>query len=415
MSYDFFFSYARENRNAYLERFFDDLSEAVQLRKGENVGIGFFDQETLKLGEPWSPTLLEALQTSRTLVSMYSPAYLKSEFCGKEWQVFRMRQELYNKTRDSGPSVSIIKPVIWFPSDEYPEDVARLQYLTGDEDELHNKLGLYWLCKQGCGRYKRAYTEFIRRFADELWRTILDVNDNIPCLANISSMDAIENPFQESVNQLQPAQQRGPKFVHFIVVAATPEQLRGIRNLDPYGENGGVDWCPYLPPVPSPIGPLAQRVASDPELNYNSNVLICSASFQLVEHVRKAEADRNIVILFVDSWSAGFYESLLREFDRQNYINCSIFIPWNREDQDTLQNYEQLQRKMRSILERWSTTKHSIYYRDDIYSADQLCGQIRETLIRIEANIVNKASVNADRHLPTGEAPRIENTLHRGI
>ena len=37
----------------------------------------------------------------------------------------------------------------------------------------------------------------------------------------------------------------GPKFVYFILVSQ------------------GIDWKPYLPPEPTPIGPMVQRVASD--------------------------------------------------------------------------------------------------------------------------------------------------------
>lgn len=72
MVYEFFFSYTRANNDDYLKQFFEDLDDAVRLRRGQAQGtrVGFFDQVGLQLGDEWGDVLGEALQTSKTMVCL---------------------------------------------------------------------------------------------------------------------------------------------------------------------------------------------------------------------------------------------------------------------------------------------------------------------------------------------------------
>ena len=58
MSYDFFLSYTRANNDAFLKKFFDDLSQGIRDIKslGPEAEVGFFDQHDIELGEQW-PTV----------------------------------------------------------------------------------------------------------------------------------------------------------------------------------------------------------------------------------------------------------------------------------------------------------------------------------------------------------------------
>lgn len=87
MAYEFFFSYTRANNDPYLKLFFDAVSEVIRERRGlpANVPVGFFDQRELELGEDWDQAIVDALQTSRVFLAVWSPGYFKSEYCGKEW------------------------------------------------------------------------------------------------------------------------------------------------------------------------------------------------------------------------------------------------------------------------------------------------------------------------------------------
>jgi len=101
MAYEFFFSYTRGNSGQYLQQFFahlsDELREQMGLPKGTEVG--FFDQQEIELGEEWQETILGALQASKVMVSVYSPGYFKSPYCGKEWQFFQMRREAFRRSK----------------------------------------------------------------------------------------------------------------------------------------------------------------------------------------------------------------------------------------------------------------------------------------------------------------------------
>src|SRR5690349_808143 len=97
MGFYFFLSYARASDGGHVKKFFDDLSQAIRDKKGlnETETVGFFDMRNIELGREWEPEIIGALQKCHTMVCLYAPAYFKSSYCGKEWEIFRLRQRLY--------------------------------------------------------------------------------------------------------------------------------------------------------------------------------------------------------------------------------------------------------------------------------------------------------------------------------
>ena len=93
MAYEFFCSYARANNNDYLKRFFKDLSENVREKLGGQIGadVAFFDQTEVELGADWDATIVDALNSTRALVALASPAFFKSPYCSKELGLFESR------------------------------------------------------------------------------------------------------------------------------------------------------------------------------------------------------------------------------------------------------------------------------------------------------------------------------------
>ena len=79
MPYDFFFSYRRADFGAPMREFFTDLGEEVRKLRGldKHENPAFFDQESIETGDNWDAALLAALQQSRVLVPLYSPAYFR--------------------------------------------------------------------------------------------------------------------------------------------------------------------------------------------------------------------------------------------------------------------------------------------------------------------------------------------------
>jgi len=93
MPYDFFLSYSRGNSGPQLKRFFKDLSDVVRQKRGlpQGATVGFFDQNSLERGDEWESEIVDAIQTSKVMVAITSPAYFKSDYCGKELGLFQQR------------------------------------------------------------------------------------------------------------------------------------------------------------------------------------------------------------------------------------------------------------------------------------------------------------------------------------
>jgi hypothetical protein len=118
MAFLFFTSYARlDNREGRLTTAVNRLRDRLIAKTGENVEI-FFDTQELKNGVEWQERLGAALKDTRVIVCLCSPAYLKSAFCAKEFEIFRLRVEAA-----AGHDVAII-PIVWEPS-PLPEVIRR--------------------------------------------------------------------------------------------------------------------------------------------------------------------------------------------------------------------------------------------------------------------------------------------------
>src|SRR5215475_11313015 len=85
----FFFSYARNDRNELMERFFAELLDQVGRRGAFDTSVVcFHDLTSLDAGVLWEQHILQALQNSAVFVAMYTPWYFehvpgKRCFCGR--------------------------------------------------------------------------------------------------------------------------------------------------------------------------------------------------------------------------------------------------------------------------------------------------------------------------------------------
>jgi TIR domain len=98
-------------------RFFDELcaevAPLVHLQYGSDMG--FMDVEGLPGGMNWHPELMRALGTCQVLVSLLSAPYLMSEWCGKEWHAFTLRNRTTQQGAHASPYQGCIIPVLWAP------------------------------------------------------------------------------------------------------------------------------------------------------------------------------------------------------------------------------------------------------------------------------------------------------------
>ncbi|HKG23709.1 MAG TPA: TIR-like protein FxsC, partial [Blastocatellia bacterium] len=153
--YWFFLSYAKRDAldNHYLKKFYKDLAQAVGRAAALDSSvadseIGFFDGQGIETGDSWRGTLTEALQTSRVLVCLFSRSYFNSEFCGKEFHVFRARLEDYRRSSKAKERPALILPVLWdnpFKLPKMPAAVTEMQYTHDDFGATYAREGLQLL------------------------------------------------------------------------------------------------------------------------------------------------------------------------------------------------------------------------------------------------------------------------------
>src|SRR5258705_6503331 len=94
MRYWFYLSCAQADWEPSLERFHNDLSLALsyKTRVPEN-DLGFFGVNKVEAGSQGVESLITALNDSRILIPLLTPAYFLSDICAKEWRIFRLREE----------------------------------------------------------------------------------------------------------------------------------------------------------------------------------------------------------------------------------------------------------------------------------------------------------------------------------
>ncbi|WP_149831344.1 TIR-like protein FxsC [Streptomyces tailanensis] len=169
----FFLSYARrDDRATYVGRFYNDLLQALAPPvKGSARQPAFHDVENIMEGDDWPIELSRAVGSCRAIVALYSPAYFRSEYCGREWTHFAARVERYRQLTFVQPRALV--PVIWEPVSqrEMPAEVRAIQYGEAGLGEEYLRHGLLQLMRSDPGgpAYRHVVAELaerVRRAAD---------------------------------------------------------------------------------------------------------------------------------------------------------------------------------------------------------------------------------------------------------
>ena len=185
----FFLSYVHDegSDDASVRKFFGDLHHDVQLRSGFRRELVGFCDTTLRVGDRWSPALVEALCTCTAFVPLCSPTYFRSSACGKEWWIFRQRMAAVSSSRAASPLV----PLKWIVPFEMPEPVRDIQYLDGDFGDHYARLGLRDLIE--IPEYQRGYRTLLNALAlriTELANTV-----TVPPYRSSAAFDDVEAAF----------------------------------------------------------------------------------------------------------------------------------------------------------------------------------------------------------------------------
>jgi FxsC-like protein len=404
MVYEFFLSYARANNDPYLRQFFDEVSQVIRDLHGSPPGaaVGFFDQRELELGEDWDASIVEALQTAKVIVPVFSPGFFKSEYCGKELALFRQRCAAAVGPGQALPP--LMKPIIWVPlaEGEIPPAAGIGQHSFGDPQALHNTRGFKYLLKQ-LQDHRTEYNDLVEKLGREIVaagkRYPLQRLSRVPRLAEVASLWAPAPGPGGGTASLS-----GPKHVRLVYVAADPREFGDARSKDAYVDSGGADWKPFLPASTVRIHRLVQNLVSSDDLDFTSEELPWSPN--LIAEIGAALDRRHIVVLIVDGWSVhwkGHYREVLKALDQRLDYHWCVLVPWNEQDPDTVLKRQEIVAAINQTFDRHANLwRNPMFYRDAITSADGLKVALREVLTHLKDEIRKRAPV--DMPVPTGPA-----------
>jgi FxsC-like protein len=218
----------------------------------------------------------------------------------------------------------------------------------------------------------------------------------LPPLPQLPPIDEVGDAFRRRgpgpVKPLAGSCNTGPRFVQFVFVAGRRDELGSVRErLDPYGDDGGYDWYPYLPEVKERVGITSMSVACMEKLMFE----FVPFNDDIIVNIKKAERENKIVAILVDTWTLRLprYRTLMNEYDGQRLPNCAVLVCWNSRDEElTEAEREELKAKLST-----SFVNHIVEPNPNIFleidSHEELVKELPALLNKAHRRISEKAEV----------------------
>jgi FxsC-like protein len=402
MSYLFFLSYARDDNNTdgLVKKFYEDLSKDIAGKIAASPNdVGFFDGAEIEPGAAWDQKLALALQQSSVFIAIYSPYYFQKKFCGKEWAVFRSRVEVYAKGLPKGSEFpALMFPVLWQKEDyvlpRIPTPLDRIQYKFDDYGRAYAEQGLRVMLRNK--KFRQQYDDFIPVLADKIIEAAQ--RHKLPALPNPPALDQITETFPAASTapaEVAAPQAAGanPRYVKFIFLAGRKQELQPFRaSLDPYGEENGGEWKPWLPDPRDEVDRLVQDVIH--RENFVSEGAI-PLDDNLEKRLDEAESTNKIVVIVVDMWTLQLanYRKLMHDVvDPKQLVNCVIVVPWNPQDAEAVNQRQKLETLLQATFVR-HTASESPDLLTQIDSATKMKDRLAAMLQVTKSKIIKRAEV----------------------
>lgn len=338
----FFFSYARNDKSSYLDKFFKILRDEVMRKTAVKspTEACFRDTDNIELGNRWTHELVNAIQTTKVLVCLYSPSYFGSEYCGKEVHVFQSRIVEYKKANPNTPDV--ILPVLWETPRTFsvPLSLKEIQYCPPSFHEDYPLNGLLTFSK--LRKYKDAYSFFVEQLALKIQEVSAAIElpegkfEDITSISNAFAIDEGKDKKQTLLSVSNP----NPKQTRVVFAAGVKSELVGIKTeTENYGDRSEY-WKPFYPETEDEIGIISQQVISEKKFHY----LPIQFSDNFSEQIREAEENNCVAVLIVDPWSVKLekYRKPIHKFSKDQFINSAVVVVWNDRDGETTNKKDEL-------------------------------------------------------------------------
>lgn len=400
----FFLSYARADSNVYFTKFVEQLRIAVQARVGGTLAdTGFVDTSQVQVGADWSAELTRALQSCRVFVPVFSNDFFRSEFCGREWAMFRRRSEAAPDAH--GPAAtSRIVPVLWGSPAVFegvPAVCSALQYTHGLHGEQYAKSGLGQMVRVP-KLYDGEWENVVERIADRIVE--VSKQPELPTPDALADVLEIDPDFPRAA--LTESEPTGPEFAQFVFAVGRRSELEGLQDvnknqipvpLDSYFDEYW-KWRPY-PPSPAKFQQIVQRVSEDVGL---TGVAI-PLDDQLPARLQQSSENDAIFALVVDAWSVLLspYREFLTSYARAAATSarraaCTILV-WNPSDQTAADHRQELDGQIGEIFGPLLDARGRVLLNPSAtdlvvaQSAEQLRAQLRESLQTAKIRALNDA------------------------
>ncbi len=401
-NYWVFLSYARRDakglegkENPFFERFYKDLASEIGKVAAipasiPEKDIQFYDREDIEIGADWSKTLYDALQSSKVFVCLFSPSYFKSEYCGKEFQVFNERVKKYKAALSQNVrEPELIIPVLWENPNRFleplPEAVSGIQYADKNLGLGYSNIGVSQMLRL---QKEVDYQEFLINLADKIYKEAqfhpMPPEPSIKPLKDVKS--AFHVPPTPAVVAGAVPGAKGPSIAWFIYAAGGKADYNNIRQQQSqifYG-NSGLEWQPYYPTDPNIIHYIAATVATTKGLA----PIPLAVSNSLIDQLEEAEDNNTIAVIIIDPWSIKLpaFEQPLKQFDRTRLSNCGVIIVWNENDQETKTARTALETLLQKTFSRNYISK-DILFQPSISSETELRTKLGEAIEEVRKKI----------------------------
>jgi hypothetical protein len=375
----FFFSYATDDSDPWLDQIFADLELEVRQLIGapRKLEVGYKYQRDNEPGDDWPTELVTALMNCRVIVPAYSPSYFSRLYCGREIGVFLSRCNRYIQKQGGGTATAIVPFTLIPLRRPVPVRVTRIQTAGTEYGPTYAGEGLLHLRR--LKDHLDEYSRFIRKFA----RRIVEVAEShpLPALEPIPDITTFPSAFEEAASPSMPTAlqpiETGPRVVNFVYITAT--------------EGDAWRWAPYAPPEDNRIGRLTFDIALGHDFMPR-----WLAHEDLLDYPVKALSQNEIIVVLVDSTSLKVdgYRALMQGYDRgPNHINCAALLVWP----SGIDNYERaiIEKHVRDTFRYKRATTNAVYFRSDIATSEQLRRAIEETLINVQMEVLGRATDQA--------------------
>lgn len=136
---------------------------------------------------------------------------------------------------------------------------------------------------------------------------------------------------------------------------------------------------------------MSSLIAADEKLRYQALPLDESLLDRLIE----AQENNKIVVILTDSWSLQVdrYCKLMKQFDARNFLNCTVLIPWNLQDDETVKNLEKLEALVKYAFPTNVISNNPSYFFDSIKTLADFKKQLSTSLNKTRMRIIEYADV----------------------